>query len=302
MSRATKGYLIGITGVTFWSFTGIFIDYLVNHYHMPALLLAFWRNMLVCLALAPVLFFTRRSLLRIPRSQIAYFVFYGLLLGVFNSIWTLSVRANGASVATVVAYSSAGFTAILAWIIFKEKLGPPKIIAIILSLGGCILVSNAYSADIWKLNLLGVTTGLLSGIFFAVYTLVGKETARLNINSWTAMLYSFGFGTIFILIFNLFPSIPGAAGSFPALLPNLPLDGWLCLVFLAFIPTIFGFGLYNMSMYYIPASIANILAMTEPVMTSIEAYFLLHQGMSVIQIIGSAIILSAVLIVQLQKE
>ncbi|MEI6291345.1 MAG: EamA family transporter, partial [Chloroflexota bacterium] len=200
------------------------------------------------------------------------------------------------------AYSSAGFTAILAWIIFKEKLGLPKIIAIILSLGGCILVSNAYSADIWKLNLLGVTTGLLSGIFFAVYTLAGKETARLNINSWTAMLYSFGFGTIFILVFNLFPFIPGAAGSIPGLLPHLPWDGWACLVFLSFIPTIFGFGLYNMSMYYIPASIANLLATTEPVMTAIEAYFLLNQGMSLIQIIGSAIILSAVIIVQLQKE
>jgi drug/metabolite transporter (DMT)-like permease len=302
MSRLTKGYIIAIIGITVWSTTGIFIDYLVTHYHMPALLLALWRNVLVCVALVPALFLTRRSLLYLDRSQLGFYIFYGFILAVFNSIWTLSVKANGAAVATVLAYSSAGFTAILALWLFREKLGIPKIIAVILSLGGCILVSNAYRPEMWKLNPLAVSTGLLSGLLFAAYTLIGKEVARRTINAWTSMLYSFAFASVFIFLFNLFPALPGTPGSYKELLPGLPITGWLVLIFLSFIPTLLGFGLYNMAMNYLPASITNLLATLEPAMTAVEAYIFLHERMTGIQVIGSLIILSAVLIVQLEKE
>jgi drug/metabolite transporter (DMT)-like permease len=302
MSRLTKGYLIAIIGITVWSTTGIFIDYLVTHYHMPALLLALWRNVLVCVALVPALFFFRRSLLYIDRSQIGFYIFYGIILAVFNSIWTLSVKANGAAVATVLAYSSAGFTAILALWLFRERLGLPKIVAVILSLGGCVLVSNAYRLEMWRLNPLAVSTGLLSGLLFAAYTLIGKEVARRHINAWTSMLYSFAFASVFILIFNLFPGLPGAPASYKELLPNLPVTGWLVLIVLSFIPTLLGFGLYNMSMNYLPASITNLLATLEPAMTAVEAYIFLDERMTFLQIIGGLIILSAVLIVQLERE
>jgi drug/metabolite transporter (DMT)-like permease len=100
----------------------------------------------------------------------------------------------------------------------------------------------------------------------------------------------------------LFPLLPGAAGSFKALLPDLPVNGWLILLFLSFVPTIFGFGFYNMSMNYLPASIVNLLATLEPAMTAVEAYIFLDERMTIIQIVGSVIILSAVLIVRLEKE
>lgn len=57
-----------------------------------------------------------------------------------------------------------------------------------------------------------------------------------------------------------------------------------------------------MSMNYLPASITNLLATLEPAMTSVEAYIFLDERMTFLQIIGGLIILSAVLIVQLEKE
>ena len=302
MSRTIKGYIIAFLGITIWSTTGVLISYLVTNYHMPPLLLALWRNMLVCAVLAPVLFLIRRSLLYIHTSQISFYVFYGFILAVFNSIWVLSVKANGAAVATVLAYSSAGFTALLAWWLFKEKLGLPKILAILFSLTGCVMVSNAYRGEMWKLNPLGISTGLLSGLLFAGYTLMGKETAKRKINTWASLLYSFAFGSVFIMIFNLFPGIPGAAGSVQTLSPDLSLRGWLVLILLSFGPTVLGFGLYNASLNYLPASITNLLATLEPAMTAVEAYIFLHERMTFIQMVGSFIILSAVLIVQLEKE
>ncbi len=302
MSRTARGYLIAMVGVIIWSTAGVFIGYLITTYRMPALVLALWRNLLVCVALLPSLVIVDRSLLRIEAGQLRFFVFYGFILAVFNSIWALSVQFNGAAVATVLAYSSAGFTAILARGLFKEKLGPAKIAAIVLSLSGCVLVSNAYSPTMWTLNPLGIVTGLGSGILFAAYTLMGKETARRSLSPWTAMLYAFGFGTVFVLLFNLIPGLPGAADSTPALWPQLPLDGWLILAFLSAGPTLLGFGLYNTSMRYLPASIVNLLATTEPALTAVEAYLFLNERLTPVQIVGALIILSAVAIVQLERD
>jgi hypothetical protein len=95
MSPLSKGYLIGIIGITIWSTTAIFIGYLITNYAIPPLLLAFWRNLLVCVAMLPALYLIRRSLLRIGRREIRFYAFYGLILALFNSVWILSVQANG---------------------------------------------------------------------------------------------------------------------------------------------------------------------------------------------------------------
>jgi drug/metabolite transporter (DMT)-like permease len=302
MSQVSKGYIIAIVGILVWSTTGIFISHLIIEYAFPALLLTFWRNLLVCVALAPALLIIRRSLLRIERAHIRFAAAYGLLLAIFSSVWTLSVQNNGAAVGTVLAYSSAGFTAILSWWLYKERLGLPKIIAITLSLIGCVLVANAYDPAVWNVNPLGIITGLLSGVLFAAYNIMGKEAAKRNLNPWTALLYSFAFGTLFMLIFNLLPILPGTAGSLLAIIPNLPPTGWLILVILSFFPTLLGFGLYNASMNYLSASTASLIATSEPAMTAVEAYILLGERLTVVQIVGSLIIFCAVLMVRFIKE
>ncbi len=302
MSPTTKGYVIALIGIAFWSTTGIFISYLITRYGMPALLLAGWRNLFASAVLILVLYFVRRSLLRVRREQIGFYLLYGLVLALLNSVWVLAIETNGAAVATVLIYSSAGFTAILGWWLFGERMGVAKVTAILLSLGGCVLVAKAYSPEIWALNPLAVITGLLSGLAFAGYSLMGKAAAKRKINAWTSTTYAFIFGSAFIMVFNLLPILPGAVGTFGAFLPNLPLDGWLLLLILSCIPTVLGFGLYNTSMNYLQASIANLLATLEPVMTAVEAYIFLGERMTVIQFIGSLLILTAVAVVQLEKE
>lgn len=301
MTPLIKGYVVGVVGVAIWSTTGVIMSYLIIRYDMPALLLAFWRNVLVCIALAPTLWLIRRSLLTITLPQVAFYAVAGLILALLNSTWALSVRENGAAVATVLSYCSAGFTALLAWRLFRERLGAAKLGAVALTLVGCLLVSGAYRAELWLLNPLGIATGLLSGLLFASHTLVGKEAARRGLNPWTLLFYAFGFGSLAIAAFNLMPILPGAAGSIFALWPALPPDGWMLLLLLSFVPTLLGYGLYNLSMHYLPASIANILATMEPAMTAIQAYIVLDERLTPVQVVGGVVILAAVLLAQRQS-
>jgi len=300
MSPLNKGYSISILGLAIWSTTPIFIGHLIQYYEMSALVLSFWRNIAVSMLLFAILQMSKQNLNKIKRDQIKFFIYYGLILAVFNSAWTLSIAYNGAAVATVLGYSSAGFTAILAWQIFDEKLGLHKILAVVFSLAGCVLVTKAHRPDVWQLNPLGILTGILSGVLFSGYNLMGKKASQKKINPWTSLLYSFAFGSVFILFFNLFSILPSAAGSIENMIPDLPFSGWFVLMILA-IPTILGFGLYITSMDYLPVSIASLMTTLGPVMSATQAYILLGERMTTAQIFGSLIILFAVIIVQFER-
>jgi drug/metabolite transporter (DMT)-like permease len=210
---------------------------------------------------------------------------------------------NGAAVSTVMAYSSAAFTAILGWRLYGESLGMRKIMAVILSITGTILVAGAYDLSVWQLNPLGVITGLFSGVAFAGYSLMGKASSRRAINPWTTLFYAFLFGAVFIFLFNLAHAwLPQDIASTNLFWLGGALDGWLVLILLAVGPTIGGYGLYMVSMGYLPVSVAQLIATLEPVLTALWAFLLLSERMDSLQIAGSVLIISGVLLLRTRPE
>jgi drug/metabolite transporter (DMT)-like permease len=296
-SSLSRGYTIAFASAAVLSLTAIFIRHLTETYGMPALVLAFWREVFVVLTLISALALLRPALLRVERRHLRYLFAYGLLLAAFNAIWTLSVALNGAAISTVLVFSSAAFTAILGRWLLSERLDWVKIVAVAASLSGCVLVSGALNEASRNANAVGIFTGLISGLGYAGYSLMGRSASQRGLNPWTTVLYTFGFATLFLLAFNLLPGgpLPGSASS-PAdiLWLGSSWAGWAALIALAAGPTLGGYGLYTVSLSLLPSSIANLIVTVEPVFTAAIAYVLLHERFTGIQIAGSALILFGV--------
>jgi len=304
-STLARGYSIAVVSAIILSTTAILIRYLVQTYQLPALVLAFWRDLFVALTLLLILSIIRPDLMRVNRKDIRYLILYGLVLAIFNSLWTLSVALNGAAISTVLAYCSAGFTALLGWWFLKERLDWAKIVAVALSLGGCVLVSDALNLEAWSANFAGILTGLLSGLLYAIYSLMGRSASQRELNPWTTLLYTFGFAAVFLLFFNLLPGdfLPGKAIHVTDLLwLGTSLAGWGVLLLLAAGPTLAGFGLYNVSLSYLPSSVANLIVSLEPAFTAVMAYILFGEILNAIQVIGSLMILAAVVFLRVYEE
>ncbi len=303
-SNLTRGYTIAVVSAAFLSTTAIFIRHLSQVYHMPSLILALWRDVFVVMTLLPCLGLLRPSLLRVKRQHLLYLCGYGFVLALFNATWTLSVALNGAAISTVLVYCSAAFTALLGWWLLKEHLDWAKLLAIALSLGGCALVSGALEAGAWRANPVGIVTGVISGLCYAVYSLMGRSASQRGLNPWTTLLYTFGFAIVFLLFFNLLPGgpLPGSARH-PGELFWLgsALAGWGILFLLAAVPTLAGYGLYNVSLSLLPSSVANLIVTIEPVFTAVIAYILLGERLNGIQISGSAMILGGVILLRVYE-
>ena len=303
-SDSTRGYLVALLSAAILSTTAVFIRYLTETYHIPPLVLAFWRALFVVFTLIVGLGVLRPALLSAPRRHLPYLAAYGLVLAAFNSLWTLSVALNGAAVATVLVYCSAAFTALLGWWLLKERLDGAKLLAVALCLSGCVLVAGALNPAAWDANLAGILTGVLSGLGYAVYSLMGRTAAQRGLNPWTTLLYTFAFATCCLLVVNLLPGEPvmGTAVQ-PADLFWLgsAWAGWGVLFLLAAGPTVAGFGLYNVSLSLLPASVANLILTLEPVFTAVLSYALLSERLSGVQIVGSLLILGGVLWLRLHN-
>ena len=296
-SHLTRGYTIAVVSAAILSLTAIFIRHLTQTYHMPPLVLAFWRDGFVALTLLPVLGLLRPLLLRMGRQHLLYLIAYGLVLAIFNALWTTSVALNGAAISTVLAYCSAGFTALLGWWFLKEGLDWAKLVAVGLSLGGCVLVSGVLDPAAWRFNLVGILTGIFSGLLYAIYTLMGRSASQRGLNPWTTLFYTFGFAALFLLAFNLLPGgfLPGAAARLADFFwLGDALAGWGILFLLAAGPTVLGFGLYNVSLGYLPSSVANLIVTLEPAFTAVIAYFLFGERLNRVQLGGSLLILVGV--------
>jgi drug/metabolite transporter (DMT)-like permease len=189
---------------------------------------------------------------------------------------------------------------VLAHYVLKEQINSIKTLCIVLSLAGTVLVSGAADPSAWQVNAAGILFGLLTGFFFACYNMLGKTSANRAIDPWTTMLYSFGGAVIFLFLFNI------AKNSFSGQLPlsnflwlSKAWIGWVVLILLGIGPTIGGFGLYLVSLGYLPATVVNLIAVLEPVFTAIWAYFFFHEQLTMIQAAGSVLVIASVIFLRL---
>ncbi|AKG72290.1 TPA: DMT family transporter [Serratia fonticola] len=305
-----QGYVIAIISAMLLAFTAIIIRALTEYYHLPTFVLAFWRAALVALVLLPLLLLFKPQWAYLRREQVPFYAGYGLLLALFNSLWTLSVALNGASVATILTYCSVGFTVFLGWMMYNERLSLRELLVIVVSLGGCFLVSNGDSMGNSRFDLLGLMVGMLSGIGYTLYTLGGRIASERRYPVWNTILYVFGFSAVYQWLFNtlltLFPlaAFHGMAGDLWFLsqgAQGIQWSGWLLLLTLAAGPTLLGFGLYNISLKTLPLAVANLILSLELVFTAVIAYFLLGENMNQLQLLGSALVMGGVLMLRKAK-
>ena len=296
-----RGYAQALLSAVILSTTAVFIRHLTQAYHLPALVLAFWRAGFSAGVLFLALGCLRPALLRVSRLELGLLVCHGLILGGFNATWTVAVALTNASLATVLVNGSAAFTAVLAWWLLKERLGAAKAVAVALSLSGCAIVSGATHLSVWRAQPLGILTGIGSALFYAAYSLMGRVTARRGLSPWTVVAYTFAVSCAFLGLLDLLPGLPeGTQGGF--LFLGGAWQGWAWLLALAAGPTVIGFGIYNASMGNLPSSVANLIMTSEPVFTALLAFPLFGERLDGPQLAGSALILGGVVCLRLSER
>jgi len=279
------GYLAVLAAAALWGTSGIFVKLIVDSSNVSATALAFWRDIFTfTVLLTGGLLFNRRKL-RVKRVDLPWLAGMGVSLGIFHVGWNLGVVLNGAAVTTVQQAAMPAIVAVVAWFIWQEPLTWRKILAIILTFVGTVLVSGVAESGQTEFTTAGLLVGLGVPIFYAGWNLFGKKL-RSGYDALVVLTYAFGFATLVLLPFQFFIIQP-----FP-----VPPITYLWFAGLIFGATLGGFVTYLFSLGRLQASVASILAMSEIAFVAVYAYFLLGERMTLTQIVGTILVVSGVVI------
>jgi len=120
---------------------------------------------------------------------------------------------------------------------------------------------------------------------------------------WTALFHTFSIAAVLLFGYNFLAAwLPEGVASTNLFWLGSSLAGWGILAILAAGPSIGGYGLYTVSLTYLPASTASIIATLEPVMTTLLAYLFLSERLTPPQWFGSLLILGGVILLRLKGQ
>ena len=300
--KGTAGYPLSLLAAFFLALTGVLIRKLSVDFLLPTFVLALWRNVFTAAILALALLIFRPGLLIPGRSRVGFLLSYGAVLALFNLSWTYSIQLNGATIATVLVYTSTIFTIFLDRIFHHEPITPGGITAAAVSLVGCSFVAELGFGSWSGARIGGLLVGLVSGFAFGIYSVTGREASRRGLNSWTTVSWIFAVSAAMILAADLILGVLAIPGTGAPLFLGDQLAGWGLLLILAAGPTLLGYGFYTAALVHLPGAVVNLIATLEPVFTAVVAYFYLAERITPLQGAGSLLILTAVLIVRSERN
>ncbi|HEY72177.1 MAG TPA: DMT family transporter [Thermoflexia bacterium] len=285
------GSVAVLASTALWGTSAIFVRLIATSKNVTPFALAFWRDLFTFIVLLAVTALLRPASLRVQRRDLPWLMALGGSLGVFHVVWNLGVLINGAAVATVQQAAMPAIVAVAAWLIWREALTWNKILAIILTFAGTVMVTGLGVLGQFKFTLPGLLVGLAVPSTYACWNLFGKKV-RERCSSFTTWVYAFGFSTLVLFPLQFFAAQPW------------PVSPVVCLWFagLVSLSTAIPFPIYAFGLGRLPASVATILAMTEIPIVSVYAYFLLGERMSPDQILGAALVVAGALLLSWRKR
>jgi drug/metabolite transporter (DMT)-like permease len=286
---STQGYVLALLSGALGGAKGIFAKALFTYQVDPLTVVAL-RVTVVAVTLLMLLALFRREWLAIDRKDWGFFARFGLI-GVAGGffLYFTSIDLNGVAIAAILLYTYPVFVTLLSAVFLDEQITASKAIAAALALAGVGLISGMQNRALSQLELRGVGVGLMTAVAVATNSVFGKKGVE-RYSSWTVLLYPMGFGTAFLLAAQfLFLGVPDL---------TQPPQFWGLILGLAWPSTLGAMLAYHYALTRIEASRAAVMATSEPVAATLLAYVVLQERLLPTQILGMALVLAGVVLVQ----
>jgi drug/metabolite transporter (DMT)-like permease len=297
LSSTVRGFLTIILAATLWGLSGVVAKYLFASRAVPPLLLVQVRMGLASLLLALALAVWAPASLRVRRSDLPFFVIWGIvgMAGVqFSYLFTIA--ETNVATAIFLQYLAPILTAAYAWLFEGRRPGPRLLTSLGLALVGSVLLLFGGTGHL-LISPLGLTAGLASAVFAAFYTVYGARGVD-RYSPWTILCLGLGAGFLFWLVVDLVLYATGRplAGA-PLVLDR---SMWPFFLYIAVLATVVPFGLYLTGLRWVTPTQAVLTGMMEPVVGSLAAYLALGEALLPAQVGGGLLIVLAVLLLQQQ--
>ncbi|RXT06271.1 DMT family transporter [Ammoniphilus sp. CFH 90114] len=283
----------GLLLITSMLWAGNFVagKYLVDH--ASSLTLTDLRWMIAIVFLLPIVWFKEKKLLP-PKSALIYLFIMGLTgVVLFNIFMFLALERTSSNNAGLLSALNPVAIAIASFLIIGERISFRKLLGMMISFAGVLLViTNGQWERIIQFELNTGDLFMLAAVAsWGVYSVAGRK----------AMEYTSAFMS------TLWAGIFGVLVLFPINLPTFTITDptpafWIALMYVSVGATVVAMLFWNIGVQQVGGTKSGMFLNFNPIFTAIFAYFLLGETMSLMQFLGTAVVIGGVLLFTIQKS
>jgi drug/metabolite transporter (DMT)-like permease len=245
----------------------------------------------------PVLFaycaLTRRRVLRLRRRDVPFVVGFGIFaLALLHFSYFKAIQETDVATAILLQYLAPVMVLVISVLFLRERLTWALPAAVLLAVTGCALTVGAIGGKGLTVSTAGLFWGLVSAVFMTVYIVMGKLASG-RIGPWTLSTYGLATAAVFWLVLL---GARGSLGDVGSLLGNP--QGFLAVLSISVISTVVQFALFLTALTVVDATKASVTATLEPVVAGLGAYLLLGESLTGLQILGGALVVTDILVIQ----
>lgn len=284
-----RDYLCILAGGAIWGSIGIFVRLLagsgLNSWEVVAC-----RGVGATLIFALAMYLTDPKLFKIKAKDIWIFFAAGFVSHAgFNFCNFSCITLSSLAVAALLMYTAPIFVMLLSVVFLGEKLTVTKLLALITTFIGCALITGVLEENV-KIDMAVLGFGIASGLGYALFSFFSKIALNRHYEAITVTTYNFLFCALAAIIM---------AGGVP--FAKLDGQGWLGMLGISLLCSFGANLLYTTGLRNIEAGHASILATIEPFMAAVIGFLLFGETLSSFKLIGMALILGAILVLNLQS-
>lgn len=222
------------------------------------------------------------------KEDVVNLIFSGLALGGGWIFLFEGYRIIGVSISTLLYYCGPMLAMLISPIFYKEKLTIPKIIGAIIVFIGIILLNGKLAGDPTKY--FGIFCGIMAGLSYMFILIFNKKIKYATgiENTTCQLVVSFILVTIYML-FN---------GGIHIVLNGID---WIPALWIGLINTSVSCLFYYSTIIKLPMSTVAICSYLDPVSAVLLSALILHESLSIIQIVGVVFVIGGAAFSQLYK-
>jgi O-acetylserine/cysteine efflux transporter len=273
---APKDLLLALVVVIAWGINFVVIK--VGLHGVPPMLLGALR---FALAAVPAVFFVKR-----PQMPWRWLLAYGATIsfGQFAFLFSAMYVGMPAGLASLVLQAQAFFTLIFAGVFLHERFRAPNVVGLAIASGGLAVIGMQGGH---AMTLAGFVLTLCAAASWALGNIVTKKVGKVDLVG----LVVWG---------SLIPPLPFLALSYTlegpqrivAALSGIGATSIFAVVYLAFIATLLGYGLWSRLLSRYPASQVAPFSLLVPIVGLASASVFLDEHLSAPQIAGAALVMA----------
>jgi drug/metabolite transporter (DMT)-like permease len=230
-----------------------------------------------------------RGRLRVEPRLAAGLALLGVLgIAASNYTYLMAIHLSNVTTAILVQYTAPVWVTLYSALFASERMSLRKVLAILLSFGGCLLAVGAYRAGELAFNAAGVAYALAAAFTFSFFNIWGRRMAQ-RVELWTSLLHALGAASIFWALVRS-----------PVRLLESGHSGAQWAVFFAYavISILVPFSLFFAGLRRLPATHAIVTSTLEPPFAILFAFLLVAERPALPQFLGMAAVISAVVLLQ----